>query len=662
MAEQINPGKQKKHPTPLVDAHSRELLKRVLAYAWPHRRSIAFALIFSFLSSFLSAVSILPMIPIIEVILNPEVSLVEQKEAAEPTSPDAAAPEETIGGWIEQNVPVVGSLESWLEQQKEAFYAWSDAFIRSQGAGAIKYVALFLIAAVLMKALAMYVSKYQINKIVFHSTQMMKVDLYEACLNLDFGNLATRTSGNLMSRLSSDIGKVRVIIQAVLNESIIAPFQILFTFLLLIFLSFEVTLILMITLPLVIIPITLFSKRLRMLAGRDAEEDAKLMDLMQETILGLAIVKAFHAEPHEKKRFRTTAREQLDRQLKRTRLAIAAPVITEVMTTIAIAVVLSVGVYLVVVKQEMKATSFLVYLGLLSQMLKPLKGMAEVWMRLQRGLASAERVFELVDQKPSIQEAENPVLLKPIEREIRFEDVWFRYDNTRDDVLRGVDLTIKKGQVVAIVGETGSGKTTISRLIPRFYDPTQGRITLDGVDLKDASFASLREQISIVTQETILFSGSIYSNIAYGNREASKEEVIAAAKAANAHDFIMSFPEGYETRVGERGNKLSGGQRQRIAIARAILKNSPILILDEATSALDNESQALVQQALDRLMAQRTVIVIAHRLSTIRNADCIVVLKDGRVVEMGSHQELLQVRESSYFRLFNKEQIEIPTV
>lgn len=643
----------------------RRLMGRVFAYALPHKRSILMALLFSFLATFIGTGSLLPLIPAVQVIVDPESISPEalqakaEKQAAEAEEAKLNPKPEGLLQSIQDNIPYMEPFKEFVEAKKQTLTEWVYHYLKGAGAtGAIKYIALLMILSVIVKSFLEYLSRYHINKIVYYGTQEMKVDLYDACLNLDLSHLANRSSGNLMSRLNSDVGKVRIIIQSVLQESIFAPFEVVFVLAILCYLSPEVTVITFIAMPLLVIPVTLMSRKLRDMSRADAEEDAYLMDVMQETILGIHIVKAFNTENYEKKRFRKISRAQLRRQLRRTRLSIAAPAITEVLTTFAVSAVLIAGVYVVTVEQGMTAVEFGAYLFMLSRLMKPFKGITNVWMRLQRGFASAERVFEIVDTKPIVAESPNPVHLKPIENEIRFENAYFRYSDDRDWVLKGLNLSIPKGKVYAIVGETGSGKTTISRLIPRFYDPNEGSLLIDGVNLRDASFNSLRDQIAIVTQDTILFDSTLEENIAYGSPKATEEDVMNAAKAANAHGFITQLPDGYKTRIGERGGKLSGGQRQRIAIARAVLKNSPILILDEATSALDNESQALVQEALNRLMKDRTVIIIAHRLSTIRNADCIVVLANGLVLEMGSHSELLNKSNSYYARLYSKERVE----
>ncbi len=691
--EEEKPKKVKYRKKKYTLSEKRGLILRVLQYAWSYKRAIVLATFFSIVASFLGAVSLLPMIPVLDMVMDPKG--VEQKEvesaeraakrgevfeelkdkikdddsASQQTPPQATStetPQQTTSAQTNSTVvasadkpdkkkeffeglladflanhPKVDAAVGYVKKKKEELRAELYEYLLENRENAVVMIVLILILGVFLKAYFEYRAKFQMSKVILSSTQMMKVDLYAACLNLDMKALQERTSGNLIARLSSDMTKIRTILSQILNQSVKVPFEILFLFMVLLILSVKITLFTIIGLPLVIVPITVVSKKLRSLSKRDAEEDAYLVDVMQETLQGMQIVKAFGTEKLERNRFKTVSKEQLRRQLRRMKLSLLAPAMVDVLTMGAIGIVLIAGAYIVLKKQEMQPAEFIVYLIALTRFYKPLKGVSAGFMKTQQGLASAERVFEIIDAKPHVVEKPDAVELKPIQDNITFTDVEFSYGKKREKVLKKFNLVIPKGKRYALVGSSGAGKTTVTKLVPRFYDITGGSITVDGTDIRDVTFTSLREQIAIVTQETILFDSTILNNILYGRRDASLEDVEKVARAANAHDFIQELPEGYDTSIGERGGQLSGGQRQRIAIARALLRDCPILILDEATSALDNESEALVQQALDRLMENRTVIVIAHRLSTVRNADQIVVMENGEVAEMGTHEDLM---------------------
>lgn len=658
---------------------NRAQLVRVLRYAWPYKSAAARGLFFAFIAAFLGAASLLPMVPIIDHVLDPSRTEERQRRADKSATEDEAAlrllrrsgttsqPDDGATQLKDHEEIFTGALEDlkgrweWMTRLELRLSAFKDRsrerifeFISNQQEDAIKWIALFLVLATALKAFLDYMAKYSMATVVYQSTQTLKVDLYSGCLDLDLATLQDRTSGNLISRLSSDISKVRTILQSALHQSIQVPFQILFLFILLMILSPKITLITIIALPLITIPITVLGKTLRRFARHDAEEDAYLVDVMQETIQGMQIVKAFGTERHERKRFRRVARGQVRRQIRRQRVALAAPAVTEVLTMAAMGLVLIAGAYVVLKLQEMTPGSFIVYLVALTRFYKPMKGLSSGMMKIQTGLASADRVFEIIDARPVVVEKPGAIELPPIRDSIVFDNVTFAYRKGLEPVLREFSLEVPRGARYALVGKSGAGKTTVTKLIPRFYDPNEGAIRIDGQDLRDVTFASLRRQIAMVTQETILFDASVFDNIAYGRRNATREQVEAAARAANAHEFIMALPQGYDTRIGERGGQLSGGQRQRIAIARALLRNVPILILDEATSALDNESEALVQEALERLMENRTVLVIAHRLSTVRDADQIVVMHESRVAEQGTH-EVLMARGGRYAELCRKD-------
>jgi subfamily B ATP-binding cassette protein MsbA len=392
-------------------------------------------------------------------------------------------------------------------------------------------------------------------------------------------------------------------------------------------------------------------KKLRRGNLRRGNVHGEMTSVLQETISGIRLVKASGAESYEESRFAEGSNKYARSSLKLTRLALLAPPITEIIGTLIAVLVLWIGAWQVLRDGTMTGATLLAFLTLVLRLLQPLKQLSQMRTTAQSSLASAERLFEILDSPAEFQRDRGTREKADFERDLRFEKLAFSYGDA--PVLTGIDLTARKGEVVALVGPSGSGKSTLVDLIPRFYEPTQGRVLLDGVDTREIKLTALRALTGIVSQETVLFHDTVRNNIAYGAPgKYTQSQIEAAARAANAHDFIMELPRGYDTLLGERGTRLSGGQRQRLAIARALLSDPPILILDEATSALDTESERLVQEAIDRLLRGRTVFVIAHRLSTIAHADQILVLDRGEIVEQGSHAELL-ARRGAYYRLYS---------
>ncbi len=502
-------------------------------------------------------------------------------------------------------------------------------------------VAVVIITVTLGKALCEYLASYLVNYIGFAVVTDLRNQLYEKVIRQSMAFFHGQATGRLMSAILNDIEKIQLAVSHVLADFLRQSFTLLGMVVVLMLLDPRLA---MIALPLLLAVVLYTSakigRRVRRSTRKTQDNLAEISQILQESISGIRIVKAFGMEKFELGRFREAARRLLRVNLRYVREQSLSSPLMELLGALMVVLLLGVG------RDRIKADvltpgAFLVFVYALLKMYEPVKRLAGINNAFQQALGASAKVFEYLDVRAEVREKPGAVELPLFREAVVFENVSFHYEREQP-VLRGINLRAGSGQVVAIVGSSGVGKTTLVNLIPRFYDVTEGRILIDGHDVRDVRLASLRAQIGIVTQETILFNDTVRNNICYGRAETPDEQVLEAARVALAHDFILQLPQGYDTMIGERGARLSGGQRQRMAIARALLKNSPILILDEATSELDSESELLVQRALANLMAGRTVFVIAHRLATVRRADKIVVLDRGAIVEVGTHAELLE--------------------
>lgn len=597
-------------------------IRKLLKYLTPYKRNILLYFVFALLTVVFSIFTYTMVAPVLQVLFN----------TADGTDADTSS--------------FVGRITQHIQ----------DFVTQYDKQTALIFVVIIIAGTTILKNLFLYLSLRILNPLKHQIIRKLRDNLYAKILSLPVGFFTEEKKGDLVSKMTNDVNEVEVSVTSVLEIIIREPITIILTLSVMLFISPQLTLFLFIFLPIVGIFIGRIGKSLKKTSNKAQEQLSLLMTNMDETIGGIRVVKAFNAERFQHLKFR-----EINNQLFRTKNLIlakrdAASPLSETMGIIVACIIMLVGGYFIFNgKGDLTGPFFIAYLALFYQIINPLKNLSNAFFNMSKGAAALDRIQELLDTDNAIKEIDNPIACKDFGSKIEFKNVNFHYGDKQ--ILHNINLVIEKGKTIALVGASGAGKSTLADLIPRFHDASDGEILIDGVNVKDLDLFMYRKLIGMVSQEPILFNDTIEENIQLGLGGKSATEIQEAAKIANAHNFILKKEAQYQTVVGDRGSKLSGGERQRVTIARAVLKNPPILILDEATSALDTESEQLVQKAINNLMQNRTSIVIAHRLSTIRHADEIIVMHQGHIVERGNHEQLIQIEDGFYHNLVHLQQL-----
>ena len=596
-----------------------KLLRKVLKFVRPHQKFLWGGMFFNILYSILQVFSVLSMLPVLRIILKIDKVDTSQKP--------------TYDGNMTEIVTYLKDL---------AYYKIQTASEEYGGVVVLAWLCIIVGIAFMLRNLFRYLGAFFIVNYRTAITKDMRLAMYKKFLKLPVSFFTEQKKGDLMSRISNDIASVEGGIMGVLVDIINAPFMIIFSLITLFMLNAKLTLFSLVVFPIMGGLISWIGKSLKKQAGYAQEELGNLFSIIDETLKASKVIKIFNANKILYNRFLTTIDNWKRHSIGMSRKRELASPLSEFMGSITMLLIAWFAGRGVITGENQDPLTFLAFIGLFYQILAPAKQLANATSSIQGATASVERIFEVLEYDLKIEEIENALPIQNLENKITFNNVNFFYD--KDNViLKNFSLEIPKGKTIALVGQSGSGKTTVANLLARFYDVNEGSILVDGENIKNLKMSNYRQLLGMVTQESVLFNDTIYNNILMGKPHATEEEIISAAKIANAHQFIQNLPEGYHTNIGDDGNKLSGGQKQRISIARAVLKNPSIMILDEATSALDTESERFVQDALDKMMANRTSLIIAHRLPTIQKADMIVVMEKGQIVEQGTHQELMNL-------------------
>ena len=613
---------------------------RVLRYIKPYWKHLILVLLTTILFSVFSGFSVYLTIPLIETFFQTEISSTVQSSSVNNVQ-------------IEKETVKNNEID-FLQKVKNAI---SDLLHKYVMTGTKKdslfRICIIIVIAYLLKNITGYVQSYFMSYVEHGVIRDLRVVIYSHLNKLSMKYFTNERIGNIISRIMNDITVVNSGISASFSTMVKEPLLVIVYLGISLMISWQLTLLALLVFPFSLAIIAYIGIKVYNQSRAVQENMANITSFLQEKIFGIKIVKAFSMEEHENRNFYDLAQKYFKFSIRIGRLNELSSPLTELLGIIAAMLIIWYGGIQVVETHSLKASEFMGFLFIIFQIMPPVKQLSNVNNRIQQSNAAAERIFEVLDEPIDIKEIEDPIILLKFSDSIIFRNVSFHYVLDQQKILENISFTVKKGEIIAVVGPSGAGKTTLVDLIPRFYDVTDGEILLDGINVKNYNIKSLRNEIGIVTQESLLFNDTVAANILYGLDHASDEDIINAAKAANAHEFIMNMNKGYNTMIGERGLKMSGGQRQRISIARALLKNPSILIFDEATSALDSESEILVQEAINNLMHNRTAFVIAHRLSTVKNSTRIIVIDKGNIVQIGSHDQLIGNETGLYAKLYN---------
>ena len=607
-------------------------LKKILPYAKKYKSNVTGNIFFNVLYALFGTLGMVFIMPVLSVLFDEE-----SKEVIE--------------------LPKYEGFFTAISNWKEYITYYVNQFSQDYG---VQYGLMFTVAIVLvtflLKNLSNYLALQNLTKLKNGVLRDLREKMFNKIVNLPVSYYSEKRKGDVMARMLGDVNEVQNSFFMILELIVKEPLTIIFSLAAMISISWKLTVFVLIFIPVSGLIISKIGKSLKSQSTRAQQENGYLISITEETLSGLKVVKGYNAENFFAKTFKNSIDRLYNLTNKIAKKNNLASPMSEFMGIVVIGILLVYGGNLVLVDGSLKGSDFIAYIGLAYNILTPAKAISKASYQVKNGMAAAERVFEVIETPNVIRDTETSVTLDTFKDVISVKNVTFSYDGERD-VLKNFNLKIPKGKTVALVGQSGSGKSTIANLLMRFYDVEHGTIAIDGTNIKDIKLVSLRDQLGLVTQDSIMFNGSIADNVKIGKQDATEDEIIDALKIANAYEFVQNLPQGIHTNIGDAGGKLSGGQKQRISIARAVLKNPPIMVLDEATSALDTESERLVQDALEKMMTNRTSVVIAHRLSTIQKADVIVVMNRGEIVEQGTHDELL-AKNGTYAKLISLQSFE----